>query len=86
MPQPVDDSQESDCEEDEIPEPEDEEDLVVQNVQRKNAEGVEPLEGSGWSVNLNVALRHLGKEDILKMKNKIELNNNCLWREAMVSV
>jgi hypothetical protein len=66
MSEPVENCQERDYEQNEVPEPKNEKNFVVQNVQWKNTEGVESLEGPGGPVDLDVALGHLGEEDILK--------------------
>ena len=47
------------------------EDLVVQNVEGKDAEGVEPLKGSRRTIDLNVALRHLREENVLGKRTKL---------------
>ena len=46
-------------------------DFVVQNVEGKDAEGVESLKGSRRTVDLNVALRHLREENVLGKKTKL---------------
>ena len=44
------------------PEPEEDVDLLVEDVHAEDAEGVEPLDGSGPAILVEDALGHLGKD------------------------
>ena len=87
MSEPIENCQERDYEQNEVPEPKNEKNFVVQNVQWKNTEGVEPLEGPGGSVDLDVALGHLGEENILKttIKNMMVFIVNVSLKRNVIS-
>ena len=69
---PVHDSKGTAGDEDDEPEPENEENLLVHNVQREKAHGVKFVNLSDGAVGEEVTLGHLG-EDLMHWVNPIQL-------------